>query len=139
MEFETLIEDHRDRLYRYCLSLCRCAEDAADSAQDAIAIALRDRAQYDPRRGAFSTWLFAIARHRWQRILSERGLLPVSLEGAPGVRASERDLARLLERMDLEAALDQLTEKQREAILLIRVDGLPYREAARLLGIPVPT
>ena len=49
-----------------------------DLARDVLLIAFRDRGQYGGR-GAFSSWLYAIAAHRWQRMKVERGPAAIPL------------------------------------------------------------
>ena len=50
----------------------------------------------------------------------------------PGTEAAI-DLGRAM------AALQRLPEEQREAVALILIDGLGYREAAETLGVPIVT
>jgi RNA polymerase sigma-70 factor, ECF subfamily len=40
---------------------------------------------------------------------------------------------------DIHTALEKLSADQREVLLLIGVEGLRYREAAEVLGLPVGT
>src|SRR5262249_11210675 len=44
-----------------------------------------------------------------------------------------------LELRDLERALDRLPTEQREVILLVGLEGMPYEEVAEVLGVPVGT
>ena len=39
----------------------------------------------------------------------------------------------------IDRALQQLPEEQREAVLLVMVEGYAYREAAEIVGCPVGT
>jgi len=39
----------------------------------------------------------------------------------------------------VDAALQTLPDEQREALALVLIEGLPYRQAADLLGIPIGT
>lgn len=40
---------------------------------------------------------------------------------------------------DVDRALAQLPDEQREAVLLVMVEGYSYREAAEIIGCPVGT
>lgn len=86
---------------------------------------------------ALGAWLFTVARnlalsyHRWRWLDASR-----LVEIARG--ASPRDPARALEARQtasrLDAAIAALPEAQREALLLVTVDGLEPSEAAAVVG-----
>lgn len=44
-----------------------------------------------------------------------------------------------IELWSIQGALDQLPEEQRLAIALVLVEGLSYKEAAEVMGVPVGT
>jgi DNA-directed RNA polymerase specialized sigma24 family protein len=48
-------------------------------------------------------------------------------------------LAAQIELLSGQAAMARLSEEQREAVSLVLVEGLPYREAAEVLDVPVGT
>jgi RNA polymerase sigma-70 factor (ECF subfamily) len=52
------------------------------------------------------------------------------------VRATQSDG---LELRDLDRTLQQLPAEQRAALLLVGMEALSYREAAKVLGVPVGT
>ena len=45
----------------------------------------------------------------------------------------------MLQLRDLEKALGQLAQEQRQVILLIGMEGMTYEDAASLLGVPIGT
>jgi RNA polymerase sigma factor (sigma-70 family) len=106
--------------------------DVEDAHQEALLALHRARATYDPAR-PFDPWLFAIARHvaadharRWARV-ARREVLGDEPDG--GSVEGEGPLKR-----GLEQALAQLPANQREAIQLLRLDGLSLEEAAVRAG-----
>ena len=54
----------------------------------------------------------------------------------PASPPSQEDALRV---RDLAAALDRLPDEQRQAVLLVGLEGLTYMEAADVLGVPVGT
>ncbi len=91
-----------------------------------------------PRRSAFSTWLFTIARNRCRNELARRrpvvgAELPEVVDlRSPERAASESELFR-----QLDAALDALPFEQRSAFVLAHLQGLSYEEVGRIEGVGV--
>jgi RNA polymerase sigma-70 factor (ECF subfamily) len=48
-------------------------------------------------------------------------------------------MARETDLLSVQAAMARLPEDQREAVSLVLVEGLPYREAAEVLDVPIGT
>jgi RNA polymerase sigma-70 factor, ECF subfamily len=44
-----------------------------------------------------------------------------------------------LQLRDLERAIARLPDEQRQVILLVGLEGMPYEEAATVLGVPIGT
>jgi RNA polymerase sigma factor (sigma-70 family) len=139
--FAVLYERHRGDLHRYCLSVVRHHEEAADAAQDAwlrAFVALRSPRM---RPISFRAWLYAIARNACTDRLRDRGRF--SLEAL-----SEHDLGRVESSADLHEAredvravladLAALSERQRSAIALREVAGLGIDEIAATLETTPP-
>ena len=140
--FETELTDLLPRLRRFARSLARNADDADDIMQLGLERALRSRERWQPGT-RLDAWMFAIVRNVWidesrRRSRHARVEAPpeagerVGTDPRPGIEA--RMTARAVEH-----ALQQLPDDQREAVALVLIDGLPYREAAEVLGIPQGT
>lgn len=130
------------RLRRFAISLCRSREQADDLVQAACerALASADSFQTGTR---FDAWMFRILRNLWidhTRRVKTRGPeddvdARHDLVGVSGEREVE---ARLMLKSVSDAIAD-LPDDQREVLLLVCVEELPYREAAEVLGIPIGT
>ncbi len=143
--FEELVRRHRDRLWAVALRTTGDPEEAADSLQDALISAYRRAHQF---RGdsAVTTWLHRIVvnasldRLR-RRAVRAADVLPDDNENLPG--AVVADPVDHMDRRELQlmitAALADLPEDQRAAILLVDVEGWNVEDAARELGIPEGT
>jgi RNA polymerase sigma-70 factor (ECF subfamily) len=119
-----------------------CSADRADLVQDVLIAAYRARATYDPDRGSPQRWLAGIARREVKRFLRvsrrrafivARGDLPDSPDGAP---SPEDDVARTDSPDDL---LFALPDAERRVVILLEIEGLTMREAAKREGVAPST
>jgi len=130
------------RLRRFACSMTGQVADADDVVQIAIERALGrlDQFQAGTRLDA---WMFSIVRNAWideARSRARRGRTFVAAEFGDDVGADgESAMHARLEAQDVWNAMQQLPEEQRETIALVCVEGLAYREAADVLGVPIGT
>jgi RNA polymerase sigma-70 factor (ECF subfamily) len=137
--FEAVRERYAERIYRFCFRLSGNAADAEDLTQDVFVSAYQNLDQFHGQ-SALSSWLLRIAIYRWQRIKETRGPETVSLEPELGATIACADVAPTqVERISLERALSSLPDILREAFILVKAEGLTYREAAIALGAPQGT
>jgi RNA polymerase sigma-70 factor (ECF subfamily) len=66
------------------------------------------------------------------------GTAATPLTTAPALTAAD-DAEASLQLRDLERAIARLPDEQRQVILLVGLEGIPYEEAATVLGIPIGT
>ena len=145
--FDELVRRTRRPAYRLARRITRNHEDADDVVQDSYVKAYRALARFEPGR-AFGPWFLTIvARSALSQIRqrTRRASVPLDEPGADGTTLAEKipdaamDVAGMQRLLDVEEALERLTEEQR-AILALRVDGdLPYAEIASALDVPVGT
>ncbi|NIR44326.1 MAG: sigma-70 family RNA polymerase sigma factor [Gemmatimonadetes bacterium] len=134
--FEALVRRYYRAAYSVALARLGTAMDAEDVCQDAFIRALERIEDPDPAR--FAAWLLQIVRNRahnyraYQRIREAKPLDEVS---AAGVENPSRDAERSELRTALEAALGELSEVQREVVLLHDMEGWKHREIGDALGI----
>jgi RNA polymerase sigma-70 factor (ECF subfamily) len=127
------------RLRRFARNLTRNPHDADDVVQIAIERALVRLDQWH-RDARLDSWLFRIVRNAWIDEIRSRArrdalFAPEEAGEAIGVAAMDREVDRL----SVEAAMAQLPEEQRLAVSLVLVEGLPYKEAALVLDVPIGT
>lgn len=134
--FPAFYRQHGDRIYRFCYRLCGSESDAEDLTQDVFLAAFQSRERF-AGRSSVQTWLYRIALNCWHQ--SRRTPRPntTDLDGVtqagPGVEQAVTD------NIALTCALAALSPDLREAFLLVKAEGLKYREAAQVLGIPLGT
>ena len=143
--FATLVERHRERVYRICLRVTRDAEEALDASQEAFLSALRN---LDRFRGdaAFTTWLYRIAVNASYDRMRARARAPMlhvvadddRPEPEPGPPIADHADA-VADRTDVAAALRLVPEEFRAALVLADVEDMPYDEISSILEVPVGT
>ena len=126
------------RLRRYARAMLGERAAADDLVQDTLERAWGRFSQW--RAGSdLRAWLFSIM-HNLRVDQLRRGVLPTQSldEDACDVptRATQTDQ---LEVMDLESALRELPDDQREVLLLVALEEMSYADIAVALGIPIGT
>jgi RNA polymerase sigma-70 factor (ECF subfamily) len=144
--FGEIVRRHQDRLWAVALRTTGNPEDAADALQDALVAAFRRAASF---RGdaQVTTWLHRIVVNSCLDLLRRRTAkatrpLPVEDDRMPELtdRSGPADLAQVTERRaDVIAALAQLGEEQRAALVLVDMEGYSVEEAAAILDCPAGT
>lgn len=102
--------------------------------------ALRSRGQWLPG-SRLDSWMYRIMRNLWideARASTRRGKTFVDEEQGLAIGVSGAQEATL-ELSDIDRALARLPDEQREAVLLVMVEGYSYKEAAEIVGCPVGT
>jgi RNA polymerase sigma-70 factor (ECF subfamily) len=126
-------------LRAFAISVTRDADQAEDLVQETLLRAVSKHEQFVDGTN-LQAWLFTILRNQF---FSEHRKSKREVEDADGSYAATMvslpDQEDRIMIHDLEAALDKLPEGQREAIMLVGVDGLSYEEAAQSLGCAVGT
>jgi RNA polymerase sigma-70 factor (ECF subfamily) len=138
---------HQDRLFRTLFHLLGSVEDARDATQDAFLLAYQKLHTFR-RDASFYSWLFrigynaAISRKRKSRSGQ------ISLDGnsvgerIPDNRSETDPAASLLSEEitdQVQAAVHELPDEYREALILKEIEGLPYEEIAELFQCPIGT
>lgn len=131
--------DLSPRVYSFARRYCDPVT-AQDVTADTFLVAWR---RMDQLPDAPLPWLFAIARNvvrNQVRATVRRDRLVEAITSAPATaRTGTAADAELLERSQLAEALLQLTEREREALLLVAWDGLTAAQAATVTGCSVNT
>lgn len=141
--FATLMQRHKEPIYRLILGYVGNADDALDLVQESFVAAYRSLERYDDRR-PFRPWLARIAINKgrdWARKRSVRQFFTraLSLDSAgsvpdpaltPEAKAEEDEAMTALWRL-----IAALPPALKEPLLLCAIDGLSHAEAALALGI----
>ncbi len=149
--FEELVLGYQARLISVLEHLVYSKDQAEDLAQEVFLRVYRSRKRYEP--GAkFSTWLFTIAnnvasnaRRSWSRrkevnvdarASGPMGINPMeqmALEASGLMPARQIDKAEMAEIVD--TAVQNLSERQRMAVLLSKFEGMSYADIGAVMEL----
>jgi RNA polymerase sigma-70 factor (ECF subfamily) len=136
-----LITRHERRVYAVCLRVLGNPDDAADAAQDTL-LAMVGKLEGFRGEAAFTTWLYRVATnvcYDHLRRAKRRPVLRRDDDAAAPEPALEDHADAVADAHDAAAALAQVPEDFRIAIVLADVHDLPYDEIAKVLDLPVGT
>jgi RNA polymerase sigma-70 factor (ECF subfamily) len=136
-----LFERYAPALLRFTDRMLSDRSAAEEVTQEVFVKVITRAHQYDGRAGVAS-WLFAIAANACRdRRRRDRRAAVVPLDVVPEPRSKaegvEASLVSEERRRAVRKALAELSEEQREALVLARYHGMPYAEIALTLGISV--
>jgi RNA polymerase sigma-70 factor, ECF subfamily len=127
------------RLRRFGRAIARHREDADDLVQLAVERALLRRGQLQPATNMLS-WMFKIMNNAWiDEVRSRARLEKIFAPDESGEHISISPMEDHFNALAVRRAIDRLTDDQRIAVGLVLVEGLPYKEAADVLGVPIGT
>ena len=127
------------RLRRYARALTRDGNRADDLVQECLVRALAKRHLFQPGTD-LRAWLFTLLHNQHVNEIRRAAplgnvagvdeLAPVPVEG---------NAIPSVELKDLERAIAKLPIEQRQAVLLVGLEGMPYDEVASVLNVPIGT
>ncbi len=132
--YRQLLTDLRPSLLRVLRRYASAPEELEDLVQDVLLSVHRARHTYDPSR-PFEPWLFAVARYEaWAHLKrrakrQSREVLDEDFSMHPAEATASMT--------QLDAALRQLPPKQRDAVRLLKVEGLSLEAAAAESGTTI--
>src|SRR3954464_11975605 len=139
-DFGSLVEVEIPRLRRYARALTRDVVRADDLVQNCLVRAVAKQHLWQPGTD-LRAWLFTILHNQHVNEVrrSAREGNNVSIDDAAPMLTTPSNAFDAVQLRDLEAAMARLPEEQRQAILLVGLEGLPYEEVAAILKVPVGT
>jgi len=144
LDWETIVDQHSDRVFRLAMRLTGNRHDAEDLTQEVFVRVFRSLHTYQP--GTFEGWLHRITtnlfldqarrrqRIRFDALSDERAARLASAVAGPATAYDDRTFDD-----DVEAALAALPPDFRAAVVLCDIEGLTYEEIAEILGAKLGT
>jgi RNA polymerase sigma-70 factor (ECF subfamily) len=150
--YRPLVERYQTRIHAMVYGMVRDGEEARDITQNAFIKAYQSLASFRIE-SSFYTWLYRIAMNlAIDHCRKNRRRKTTAFDEAVANRDEDGTILdlhqsespqRALQRKQLHerifAALDELSEDQREVILLREVEGMSYKEIAEAMDIPEGT
>ena len=138
-QFEAGLVEHMFLLRIYALSLSGHREFAEDLAQEVLAKAWGARGSFTPGSN-LKAWLFAILRNElYSRQRRNWRQVPWDDALAETIAAPHGEQQWAVELSDTACAMRDLSDPQREALIMVGVGGFSQDDAAALSKIPVGT
>jgi len=129
------------RLRRFARGLTGAAAEADDLVQAACERALAREHQFQEGT-RFDSWMFRIVQTIWIDQLRARDVRKEDGDVAEerlGTDAPVRRIEARLALAEIRLAVERLAPEQRSVLMLVTVEGLSYKEAAEVAGVPVGT
>lgn len=135
-EFENIVKEVQNPMYRMALSFMKDESSARDVVQDAI-IRLWQNADKLEAVDNMVAWSLRITRNLCIDKKRKVKIVPTELDAAFGIMSTTPDPAKQTVIDDqmtvLDKAMSELNEKQRTAMVLREVEGFSYQEIAEAM------
>jgi len=144
MDFHTLYETYKDLVYNLSLHYLQSVEDAEEVSQDVFVKVYEHRTRFR-KEAEWKTWIYRITvnqcldflkakqrkKRSWLTLVKDpNGQKEASHFDHPGVLLERKEaLDKLLK------AIHTLPERQREAVILLKIEHLETKEVAEILEI----
>jgi RNA polymerase sigma-70 factor, ECF subfamily len=129
------------RLRRFARGLAGAAAEADDLVQAACERALARAHQFEEGT-RFDSWMFRIVQTIWIDQLRAREVRKENGDVAEERLGTDEPVRRIEARLalaEVRLAVEKLPADQRTTLMLVTVEGLSYKEAAVVAGVPVGT
>jgi RNA polymerase sigma-70 factor, ECF subfamily len=139
-DLSCLVEQEIPRLRRYARALTHATDRADDLVQDTLVRALSKLHLWQPGTN-LRAWLFTIMHHQYVNTVRREGQerTTVNIEHVSSTLTATTDPTVRRQLIELDRALALLPDEQREVVLLVGLEGLPYESVAQVLGVPLGT
>ncbi len=142
-DFAALYQELAPKIWRYLKRLCRDRHLAEEILQETFLAMYQNHTTFEGR-SSLATWAYRIAtnkvidssRSAWSKTDTDSRLLEIVPDTNPG---PEKQAIMAQEAQRLWDALDRLPQLQKTALILVRFEGLKYREAAEVLDVSLST
>ncbi|MGB8646028.1 MAG: sigma-70 family RNA polymerase sigma factor [Anaerolineae bacterium] len=144
---EVLYNRYAPRALGLALKIVKDRDLAEQVIQDAFWRVWRKAAQYEQKKGRFSTWLFTIVHNlAIDQIRRRRGDISLdepdqaeTIEAQLGGEDMDDTVVRDIDGAQVRTAIQTLPQAQRQVIELVYFEGMSHRQVAKKLSAPLGT
>lgn len=134
--FAVLFEQYKNLVYKTAYLMLGHSADAEDALQEIFVLVYRGLSNFDPKKGAFTTWLYRITiryclNYRRKRCVTCQPLNDALLATPSRLEVEDTET--------VQQAIERLKPRLRAVIVLRYYWDLPYHEVAQVLEIPLGT
>lgn len=143
-DFNTVVKENHLMIFRTILGFVHIREDAEDLTQEVFVTAYQNSRKFKGN-SQISTWLYRIAVNTALNFVAQKQRRSViqfgediwkSIFNKVSVEQSPQQILETDEENDImQKAINSLPEKQRTAFILTRIDDLPQKEVAAIMGV----
>ena len=141
---QSLMEQHHDESFRWALGCCQYDEDLASEVLQTVYLKILEGKARFEGRSQFKTWIFSVIRNTtidFQRKRTRQ--LRLLKRASPTETAIEKPIQEQIfyeERaVFLRRALEHLSARQRDVLLLVFYHEMTIEEAAKALNVSLGT
>ncbi len=138
--FAELYERREPALHRYAMHMTGSSQSAEEIAHEVFVQLMSAHTRFDEERGSLEAWMYGVARNLIRALRRKNAY---SALGEPAEPVFEHNiLGSLIDGETvaaLHAAISELPDGYREAVVLCDLEERNYDEAAQLAGCPVGT
>ena len=141
--FRLLVDRWEREVTAFLIHMLGSPEEAEDAVQDTFVKVFRQAGRYRPE-GRFKSWLFRIAgnmarsRLRRRKIIGWLSFDPARHDAASSNPGPDGDLEASEATRAVRAAVAGLPERQRQALVLHRFQGMRYKDVAEAMQTTLP-
>ena len=136
--FAYLVKRYEGALFVLAGNLLSPSHRAEDLVQEVFLSAFQHIRRYDPRRGAFSSWLFAVAANAYRSHMRRHRLFMLPLDAARDTaqpRSAALDHEQEGRELLVRHAVSTLPDRYRDVFVLFYFHQMDVQETARSLGL----
>ena len=136
---EKIYLEYREKVFRYVRGKVASTADAEDVTSEIFLKVLSSLDSYDEEKATLSTWIYTITHNTVCNYYRERSKRALSIdENAPGSCTDDGVVAEIeneILKENLAIALETLTEREQDIIVLYYYHEIPLRDIAIKMGI----
>lgn len=139
VDVRVLVGEHYRGVYRYAYRLCGSEPDAEDLTQQTFLL-VQDRLHQLRERDKAQAWIYAILRSCFFKSRRrQRPVVAANLELEVDAVPDQKIPDAILDKTDVQQALNELPDEFRIVVLMFYYEELSYLEIAERLALPIGT